>query len=147
MLFTERQSGSDHGIIIKLELAPSLELVQKLTGSYDEPHIRWLRLNTELDFFYIISYTALFFFAFEGLLERFSTTGKLKLLVFLAAIPGIFDVVENLFLLNFLNHDFRTPYFSIYYFSVHIKWALVCSFSFLALVQLGLILRDKFLAK
>jgi hypothetical protein len=133
MLFTESKSGGEKGIIVKIELAPNIEEVQRLLAPFDEPHMEWLRQNTRLDFIFILTYTCLFYFAMKGWLERMGKWNKILLLAFL---PGILDVVENLFILTFLNRDFATPYFTIYFWVVHLKWAFVTLFVLLSLLYL-----------
>jgi hypothetical protein len=132
MLYTGAQAGGDKDIIIKLELAPNIEAVQNMLAPYDATHTAWLRLNTQLDFVFILTYSLTFFFAFAYILE-----GKTwSRLAWLAFVPGLLDVVENNFILIFLQHDYSTPYFAIYYWCVHLKWGLI---PVLLLPSLGLL--------
>ena len=143
MLYTESKSDGEAGIIVKLELAPTIETVKHLLAPFDEEHISWLRVNTELDFLFIITYSALFFFALKGLLEGWGKTNQWKVFLPLAFAAGVLDVIENLFILNFLNRDFSTPFFSIYYIVVHLKWGLVAVFVLLSLIYLATLIREK----
>lgn len=147
MLFTESKSGGEPGIVVKLELAPTIQEVEQLVMKYDEEHIQWLRLNTQFDFIFILTYSSLFFLALKSLIERFKKVHQSGLLLGIVFVPGVLDVIENIFILNFLSRDFSTPYFSIYYWCVHAKWVLVAVFVLIALIQLGLIIRDKITIK
>ena len=143
MLFTESKSEGEQGIIIKLELAPNIHAVEQLVSKFDDEHIQWLRLNTQLDFIFLLTYTSLFVFALKGLWERLYKTNPSALLLGFAFIPGVLDIVENFFILSFLNRDFSTSYFNIYYWCVHAKWVLVGAFVILSLIQLGWIIYGK----
>ena len=143
MLFTESKSEGEQGIIIKLELAPNIQSVEQLVAKFYDEHILWLRLNTQLDFIFLLTYTSLFLFALKGLWERLFKTNPSALLLCVAFVPGVLDVVENLFLLDFLNRDFSTSYFSVYYWCVHAKWALVGVFVILSFIQLGWIIYER----
>ena len=132
MVYTGAQAGGDKNLIVKLELAPTIELAKDLLAPYDEDHLRWLGLNTQLDFVFILTYSVLFFFA----LNYFLAISKWKPLAFLAFVPGLLDVIENIFILDFLNHDFTTQHFAFYYWCVHIKWGMI---PFLVIASLGLI--------
>lgn len=142
MLYAENQAGGESGIIVKLELAPTLHDVELLIANYDDEHLQWLRLNTLLDFLFILTYTALFFFAVKGLLDLFGAVPNYLLLLGVASLPGFLDVVENTFILQFLNRDFSTSYFEVYYWCVHFKWVLVAVFILLSLGRLGFIIYD-----
>ena len=143
MLFTEGKSGGEQGIIVKLELAPNIQAVEQLIAKFDEEHIQWIRLNTQFDFIFILAYSSLFFFALKNFLEKLKKANPSALLLSIAFIPGVLDIVENFFILDFLNRDFSTPYFSIYYGCVHVKWGLVGVFVILGLVELGRIIYEK----
>ncbi len=143
ILFTESKAEGEQGIIVKLELAPNIQAVEQLVLKFDDEHIQWLRLNTQLDFIFILTYSSLFFFALKGLWKRLYKTNPSALLLCVAFVPGVLDVVENLFILGFLNRNFSTAYFSIYYGCVHAKWVLVGVFVLLSLIQLGWIIYEK----
>jgi hypothetical protein len=152
MLYTESKAGGESGIIVKLELAGNIEEVKYLLEPFTEQQIEWLRQNTRLDFIFILVYTSLFYFALKGLAERVGIKNSWKWVLWLAFIPGILDVVENLFILNFLDHQFNTPYYNIYYWAVHAKWSLVgglvlLSIIYLAMLTISIILGKKLLLK
>ena len=142
LLFAEWQSGDDHGIIVKLELAPSIQEIEKLVSSYDDEHLQWLRLNTQLDFLFIVTYSSLFFFAATGLLEKMKRTGNLKWLTTITYVPAILDVIENAFILQFLQRDFGTLHFQLYHNCVITKWILVAAFVLLSIIYLGWIVYE-----
>jgi hypothetical protein len=142
MLYTESLAGGESGIIVKLELVPTLAEAEQLVAKYDDEHLQWLRVNTLLDFVFILTYTALFFFALKGLLDLFGAVPNYLLLLGVASLPGVLDVVENIFILQFLDRDFSTSYFEVYYWCVHVKWTLVVIFILLSLGRLGLIIYD-----
>lgn len=143
MLYAENQAGGESGIIVKLELAPTLHDVELLIANYDDEHLQWLRLNTLLDFLFILTYTALFFFAVKGLLERFVTLQNYLPVLGAVSLPGFLDVVENTFILQFLGRDFSTSYFEVYYWCVHFKWVLVTMLVLACFANLGWIIYEK----
>ena len=147
MLFTESQSGAEEGIIIKLELSPSLEQLESLLQNYNDEQLWWLRLNTLLDFVFIVCYSSLFFFSLKGVLNRSLMLRRFTYFSFLAFLPGILDVIENAFILSFLKRQFDTPFYEVYYWFVHAKWFLVTVCIVLSLIELGLMLKEKFLVK
>lgn len=136
MIYTSLHAGGDKNIIVKLELAKDVDVAQALLAPYDEAHLQWLRLNTQLDFAFLLSYSLVFYFALVYWLSKIPAARDWSQVPLLAFIPGVLDVVENLFILNFLNNDFTTKYFSLYYWCVHIKWGLI---PFLLLPSLGLL--------
>jgi len=120
MLWTEAQATCGEKIIIPLEMAPSIAAFKALLVSSCK--LVWIARNTYLDFLFILTYTATIFFAFRSLLECFHS------LVWLVLLPGLFDSVENVHLLLFLKADesaVSATSFSIYYWCVHIKFALL----------------------
>ena len=136
MIYTGSQAGGDKNIIVKLELAQDIDIAQALLAPYDEVHLQWLRLNTQLDFVFILTYSMLFYFALVFWISKIPAAKDWSQVPLLAFIPGLLDVVENLFILRFLNHDFSTTNFSLYYWCVHIKWGLI---PFLLIPTLGLL--------
>ncbi|MES2620451.1 MAG: hypothetical protein V4615_06330, partial [Bacteroidota bacterium] len=122
---------------------PTIHEVEQLVAKYDEEHLQWLRLNTLLDFLFILTYTSLFFFAVKGLLERFAAVPDYRLLLGVVSLPAVLDVVENVFILQFLKHDFSTSYFEVYYWCVHLKWVLVTMFVLACFFQLAWIIYEK----
>ena len=120
MLWTEKQATCGETIIIPLELASSITAFKALLISSCK--LEWIERNTYLDFVFILTYTATIFFAFRSLTEKFNS------LTWLVVLPGIFDAVENVHLIKFLRVDASAvseTSFSIYYWCVHIKFALL----------------------
>ena len=120
MLWTEKQATCGETIIIPLELASSITAFKALL--INGCNLDWIERNTYLDFVFILTYTATIFFGFRSLSDRFNS------LTWLVVIPGIFDAVENVHLIKFLRTDasaVTATSFSIYYWCVHIKFALL----------------------
>ncbi len=143
MIYTGSQAGGDKNIIVKLELAQDIDIAQALLAPYDEAHLQWLRLNTQLDFVFILTYSMLFYFAMVFWISKIPAAKDWSQVPLLAFIPGVLDVVENLFILRFLNHDFSTTNFSLYYWCVHIKWGLIPFLLIPSLSLLALIIYKK----
>src|SRR5688500_10695468 len=143
MLYTESKSGGESRIIVKLELAGTIEEVEYLLLNYNEDQLEWLRINTQIDFLFLLTYTSLFLFGLKGLLESYGNKKERNWMLLLALVPGILDAVENVFILNFLNRDFSTPYYNVYYWVVHLKWGLVAIFVLLCLLYLIRIIGGK----
>jgi len=90
--------------------------------------LEWIERNTQLDFLFLITYTATLIFAFRTLTEDFQSAEKLKTVSWLIALPAFLDAVENCLLIKFLYADASAvseATFSIYYWCVHIKFVLI----------------------
>ena len=126
MLWSEKQSLCGKDIIIPLELADSIAAFKALLVS--SCRLEWIERNTYLDFVFIISYTTTLFFALRTLTEDLKLADVLRPLIWLVVLPGMFDAVENVLLIKFLYIDASTvsdSLFSLYYWCVHIKFAML----------------------
>lgn len=129
--------------IIKLEFAPSAGYMHTYIMSGAAPTedaYHTLMLNTIVDFIFIIAYSLLTLFSFKILLDLFQISGGLWIYV-LAFIPGIFDCVENVFLvLTAARH--QEVFSRLYYYAVRIKWgfAIVPYLLILIIMIYGLVI-------
>ncbi|HLP52593.1 MAG TPA: hypothetical protein VK154_17010 [Chitinophagales bacterium] len=118
MLWTEQQAGCGK-VIIPLELESSIASFKQRIAACD---ITWLATNTQLDFLFLIAYSATLFFALRALSD------KLSPLAWLTFLPGLFDTIENVLLLKFLYADqaqVTAGVYSIYYWCVRIKFGIL----------------------
>ncbi len=80
-----------------------------------------LETNTFIDFLFMIAYTALFYFSGRVVYDLLQFSSR-KLL-FILFLPLIFDLIENLLLLQMLD---KTPAdylsFTTFYYAVRLKW-------------------------
>ncbi|HLP20840.1 MAG TPA: hypothetical protein VK174_11095 [Chitinophagales bacterium] len=130
MLWTEQQAGCGK-VIIPLELEPSIAAFKQRIAACD---ITWLATNTQLDFLFLIAYSATLFFALRGLSD------KLSPLAWLTFLPGVFDSIENVLLLKFLYADqaeISAGVYSIYYWCVRIKFGILIIILLTLLVLVG----------
>ena len=144
MLWTEKQATCGSEIIIPLELASSITAFKALLISTCE--LEWIERNTQLDFLFLITYTATLIFAFRTLTEDFKQAEMLKTVSWLIALPALFDAVENCLLIKFLYADAATvseSTFSIYYWCVHIKFVLIAVILLTVLTLFGKIIYSK----
>lgn len=125
MLWTEKRAECGSSIIIPLELAPDIESFKSLLAPACK--LEWIERNTKLDFMFLISYTLVILAAFHALAN--SPKDKwLKPVCILSVFPAVFDAVENIHLLKFLKVDIAsvtTAEYSVYYWCVHLKFALL----------------------
>lgn len=102
--------------LIAIEFAPDVQIFHALVANTHN-----LQQNTYIDFFFILAYTALFYFSGRVVYDllQFAT----QKLLFLLFLPLLFDVIENLLLLQMLD---KAPedYFSfcLFYYAVRLKW-------------------------
>ncbi len=126
MIFTGKKAAPlDDNFIYKLELAETPAIVIQLIAPENSIDLGWLKINTLIDYLFLVAYSSVFFFSTKWLLENFNFSGRLLLLPFIWFLPAIFDAIENLYILSFCGGDFRESSFSIYYTVVRIKWAMV----------------------
>lgn len=102
--------------LLEIEFASNAETFRNLILKVDN-----LETNTFIDFLFMIAYTGLFYFSGRVVYDLLQFSSR-KLL-FVLFFPLIFDVIENLLLLQMLD---KTPSeylnFSIFYYSVRLKW-------------------------
>ena len=146
MLFAEK-SATNENIIIPLELATSLQMVMEMLSPFSRIQLDWLKTNTQLDFIFLIMYTSVYYYTTKSLLTRLNKESIIKIILPFTLVAGVLDAIENLFILQFLNLDFSTPYFSVYYWCVHIKFVFVALFTLIALIELGCIIRESIVKK
>lgn len=118
MLWTEQQAGCGK-VIIRLELEPDITLFKRCVANCN---LDWIASNTQLDFLFLIAYSAVLFFVWRGV------AGRLKYLAWVTLVPGLFDVIENIHLLKFLyaaEADVTTGSYAIYYWCVRLKFAVL----------------------
>ncbi len=118
MLWSEQQAGCGK-IIIPLELAGDINMFKAMVANCN---VAWIKYNTEIDFLFLLAYSAPLFFGLRGLLGRFSGYA------WLAFLPAVFDTVENILLIKFLDADVTTlgsMAFTIYYMCVRTKFMLL----------------------
>lgn len=125
MLWTEKRSACGNDIIIPLELAPDIQSFKTLL--LPTCKLEWIERNTKLDFVFLISYTLVILAAFHALAKSPKDVW-LKPMCILSIFPGALDAVENIHLLRFLKADIASvtaTEYSVFYWCVHIKFALL----------------------
>jgi hypothetical protein len=112
-------------LILKVEFAANQAVFHDLIWGNGESLAAQLIRNTRLDFIFITAYSLLFLFTFKLVLELTETKSRLVYLL-LAFIPGILDVIENLFLLHMAGHPdgISKLGFWLYKSVVTLKWTL-----------------------
>ena len=126
MLWTEKQATCGSTIIIPLELTTSITEFKALL--IEGCNLDWIKTNTYLDFLFLITYTATFFFALRTLIEDLKMADVFMPLTWLVVLPALFDAVENVLLIKFLYapaDNVSHAAFSVYYWCVHIKFTLL----------------------
>ncbi|MCX7549602.1 hypothetical protein [Xanthomarina sp. F2636L] len=92
-----------------------------------QEHYKNLRNNTYYDFGFIIIYSLLFYTTYR-VFQSSTRTRVSKLWIILCLAPGVFDIIENILLLNLLTHSESTWMFNAFWFVVRAKWTLVIPF-------------------
>jgi hypothetical protein len=110
--------------IVALEFSSSPEILQGyILGIGCDPsccyHI--LKMNTIVDFGFIVAYSLLAYFSFRQLLDVFQIHFGWWVYA-LSFIPGLLDVIENLFLLK-TGMDEQVYFSWIFSWVVRLKWA------------------------
>jgi hypothetical protein len=111
--------------MIKLEFASTPEGMKKYimsVGCSPECCYHTLKMNTIVDYGFLISYSLLTLFSFKLFLEVFQLSAKKWWVYALSFIPGVLDAIENYFLLNTALNQ-QENYSVIYFWAVRIKWA------------------------
>jgi len=102
--------------LLTIEFASDATVFENLVNTADN-----LERNTYIDFLFMIGYTALFYFSGRVVYDLLQFTSR-KLL-FILFFPLIFDLVENVLLLQMLGKssvDYLS--FSTFYYAVRLKW-------------------------
>ena len=86
-----------------------------------------IKCNTLYDFVFIISYSVLFYFTYR-VFQSSMRISVSKLWIFICLIPGAFDIIENILLLNLLDHLDQRWLFNTFWFVVRAKWTFVIPF-------------------
>lgn len=118
MLWTEAQAGCGK-VIIPLELDPNIAAFKQRIAACD---ISWIAANTKLDFVFLLAYSATLFLGWRGI------AGKAQHLAWFTLLPGLFDAVENINLLDFLylsEQEVSASSYNTYYWCVRIKFGIL----------------------
>jgi hypothetical protein len=110
--------------MIKLEFASSPEQMRThimAVGCSPECCYHTLKMNTLVDFGFLIAYSMLTFFSLKLFLDVFQVSVKIWVYI-LSFITGFLDVIENYFLLKTAFEKEET-YSCIFFLVVRIKWA------------------------
>ena len=118
--------------LIKLELAKEKTEAIAIVSSWN---IEGARLNTYIDFLFIIAYSSFLFagvYRFSSMLKGWINPAG-KLIAYMAPLAGVLDYIENFKMLKFLNNqdDFSSPFLVS-----AIKWG-IAGFLFLLLIFLA----------
>ncbi len=126
MLYTEKLAACGEKIIIPLELASSAIAFKGLLNS--SCNLDWIERNTQLDFLFILTYTATIFFALKGLTESSTWLKSKQKYLWLVILPGVLDAIENVHLIKFLQLDtsqISDVSYNTYSLCVHTKFVLL----------------------
>ena len=113
--------------ILKIEFSGSMDAFQHLVQGQEDK----LQANTLLDFLFVVVYTLLFLVSLKVSALSLQTDLKKRYYV-ICLLPGFFDIIENVSLLDLLDHR-RASSFEWFYTAVRVKWALVIPFILMVL--------------
>lgn len=109
--------------ILEIEFSGNLGVFKNnIAGNLEK-----IRTNTYYDFVFILGYTLLFYFTYR-VFQSSMRIPVSKLWVLLCMIPGILDIIENILLLNLINHAGSNGLFNVFWLVVRAKWTLVIPF-------------------
>ena len=133
--------------LLQIEFASDFKTFKELIAPYDKA---LLINNHYFDFFFILCYTVLFVLSLKLISLALDFHFK-KSLYLLCLLPGLLDVLENVLFLGLIENC--TYYFSVYFWTVRLKWGIAVLFMQLILAILlfylmlnGYYLVAKFLA-
>jgi len=95
-----------------------------------------IKANTYYDFLFIVVYTILFYIAYRVFQSSMRIPAS-KILILCCIIPGVFDIIENVLLLNLLTNSNSTWLFNSFWLVVRIKWTFIIP---LALVNITILM-------
>ncbi|WP_420601493.1 hypothetical protein [Flagellimonas sp.] len=116
--------------ILEIEFSDSTESFLNLVKGQESN----VRHNTLVDFVFILAYTILFWMSLKVVILSLQTDLK-RTYYLLCLLPGIFDVVENLSMLNVLENQDSFS-FKMLFLSVRLKWGIVIPFMLMTLTIL-----------
>jgi hypothetical protein len=90
-------------------------------------HIDTIRPNTYYDFLFIVAYSILFYLTYR-VFQSSMRIPVSKFWIILCLFPGVFDIIENILLLNLLNNSESTWLFNAFWLVVRAKWTFVIPF-------------------
>jgi hypothetical protein len=107
------------GNLLEIEFAPNMEA---LKNQITDP--QKLESNTMVDFLFILAYTCLFYCSGRIIYDLLQF--KTHKLLFLLFLPGVFDILENILLLQMLHAPQINCFtFCKFYYAVRLKWLFV----------------------
>ncbi len=130
--------------IVDLELATTTLRVQELL-------LRWnmasLKMNIWLDFLFIVSYVLFFSIATETVSNKWPDPGFMRKaglwLARLAYVAGVFDIAENLLMLQTVSGNHTNASLHLTYYCAILKFGLIACIVVYLLVSLPTIFRKK----
>jgi hypothetical protein len=130
--------------IIDLEFADTSQRVYELLSRWD---ISMVKMNIWLDFIFIICYVLFLSLAAEACALQWPENSMPKQAgLFLARIAyaaGIFDVVENLFMLQTVEKNFTDLSLQLTFYCAAIKFMLIAFILIYFIVSLPLVIKNK----
>ena len=116
--------------ILNLEFASTSASVQNVVTAWQDKEVmNAAKLNAWLDFLFLISYGALFYFLCKQFASRFKTNSLLHRMAIigsiLAVVAAVMDMLENAGMLMSLNGNVSTGVAAFTFISSFIKWAAV----------------------
>jgi hypothetical protein len=118
-----RQEKTDPQVLLKLEFSTSSSQVEALL-LYNSCLIPGLEVSVHRDFIFILCYTVLFIFSWLVLRQYQEKLFPSMALLIFVSLPGICDIIENLFLLKFLKSNGTIDVPMLYIVAVRLKWVL-----------------------
>jgi hypothetical protein len=111
--------------IVKLEFSPSAQMMHAnimAIGCSPGCCYNTLKMNTIIDFGFIVSYSLLTLFSFKLFLDVFQMNSKIWWVYILSFITGCLDIIENFFLLKTAVAQ-KEEFSFVFFWAVRIKWA------------------------
>ncbi len=93
----------------------------------------WLEMMIYLDFAFLVTFTALFYFSLKVLMAA----GKVRRRSFLGLfclVPGALDVIENILMIQIIQHGGLQDKFQYFSNVVWMKWIIVVPFIILTII-------------
>lgn len=112
--------------IVDLEFADTSERLHELLSHWD---LAIVKLNIWLDFLFIVAYVSFLAYASLAVTSKSGNEGKLQRtgiwMARVAFLAGVFDILENLLMLQSINGSYSDPSLILTYYCAAIKFFLI----------------------
>ena len=129
--------------ILALEFANNFEKVHPILNTWNP---NTARINILIDFVFLISYSLFFIFSIQYISKKSKKESQKNaaiVILKIALLPGLFDAIENILMLQTLSRNSTEILLQITYYCVIIKFTLAALIVLFILVRLPITLLNR----